>query len=86
MAGEGEERRVHRERDLVLVRDLGEPLGPRVVHPEPALEIELAGGIATLEQELDSSLGRFPGGASRRAETDRSHAPTVPDRPCQSRL
>ncbi len=74
MAREGEERRVHRERDLVLLSDLRESLRPRVVHPEPALEVELAGGVTALEQDLDRSLGRLPRGATRRAETDRSHA------------
>src|SRR4029079_17511805 len=74
VAGEGEERRVERERDGVLSRDGRQALGPWVVHPEPALEVELAGGVAALEQELDGSLRRLPRGATRRAEPDRSHA------------
>ena len=79
MAGEGEERRVHRERDLVLTGDLREPLGPRVVHPEPALEVELTGGIAALEQDLHGGFRRLPGRATRWSEADRSHALTVTD-------
>ena len=57
VAGEGEERGVHGERDVVLARDLAEPLRPRVVQPEAALEVELAGRVAALEQELHRRLG-----------------------------
>ena len=41
-------------------RQLAEPLGPRVVDPEAALEIELAGGVAALEEQLDREVGRLP--------------------------
>ena len=60
-------------------RDLAEALRPRVVHPEAALEVELAGRVPALEQDLDRGLGRLPGRAARRAEADRSHALTVTD-------
>ena len=61
------------ERDVVLPRHLAEALRPRVVHPEAALEVELAGRVSALEQDLDRGLGRLPGRAARRAEADRSH-------------
>ena len=54
---EREERRVHRERDLLRARELAEPLRPRVVEPEAALEIELAGGVAALDEQLDGEVG-----------------------------
>ena len=45
-----------------------EALGPRVVHPEPALEVDLAGRVAALEQELDRGLRALPGGNAGRPE------------------
>ena len=53
------ERRVHREDDVACARQLAEPLGPRVVQPEAALEVDLAGGVAALDEQLD----RRPPGA-----------------------
>ena len=70
---ECEQRRVHGQGDVVLLGHLAQPLGPRVVHPETALEVELAGGVATLEQELDRLLRRLAGRAACRADADRSH-------------
>ncbi len=67
---EAEERRVHRERDVRLPRELAEPLGERVVHPEPALEVDLARGVPALEEKLDRVLGRLPRGAPGGADTD----------------
>ena len=52
-----EERCVHREREVVLAGELAESLGPRVVHPEPGLEVDLAGVVAPLEEQLDGRLG-----------------------------
>ena len=43
MAHEAEQRRMHREREIVLSSKLAETLGERVVHPEPTLEVDLAG-------------------------------------------
>ena len=57
VAHEAGERRVHRERDVALARELAEPLRPRVVHPEAALEVDLAGGVAALDEELDAASG-----------------------------
>ena len=42
VAHEAEERCVHGERDVVLARELAEALRERVVHPEAALEVDLA--------------------------------------------
>ena len=47
---EPEQRCVDRERDVVLARLLPELLGPGVIHPESALEVDLAGVVAALEQ------------------------------------
>jgi hypothetical protein len=60
MAHEAEERRMHGERDVVLACQLAQPLGPRVVHPEPRLEVDLARVVAALEQRLDRRLGGLP--------------------------
>ena len=54
-----------------------EPLGPRVVHPEPALEVDLAGVVAALAQQLDGLLRALPGRNPRRAEAKRCHAATL---------
>ena len=56
VAHEPGERRVHRQRDVRLARDLAEPLGEVVVHPEAALEVDLARREAALEQRLDRRL------------------------------
>ena len=78
MAHEPEERRVHGQRDVVLARELAEALGERVVHPEPALEVDLARGVPAFEQDLDRLLGRLPGGHAGRPDADaRRHAAIV---------
>ena len=71
---EAEERRVHGERHVVLARHLPEPLGPRVVHPEARLEVDFAGVVALLEQELDRRLGALPRRNPRWAEAKRATA------------
>ena len=48
MAHEPEERRVDGEGEVVLARELAEALGERVIHPEAALEVDLARGVAAL--------------------------------------
>ena len=48
---------MHGEDDPGVAGELAEALGPRVVHPEPALEVDLAGRVAALEQELDRASG-----------------------------
>ena len=58
---EAEERCVHGERDVVLARQLAEALRERIVHPEAALEVDLARVVAASEQDLDCLLGRFAG-------------------------
>ena len=80
VAHEAGDRRMDGEDDPVLPRELAEPLGPRVVHPELALEVHFAGGIAALEQQFDRFFGRFPGRNPRRAESQLSHCVTVADR------
>jgi hypothetical protein len=77
VADPAEERRVHRQRDVVLSRQLAEALGPGVVHPEPRLEVDLARVVPALEQELDRRLRTLPVGDVRGAEANASHGPTV---------
>jgi len=43
---EAGDRRVDREHDACVAGELSEPLRPRVVHPELALEVDLAGRVA----------------------------------------
>ena len=57
MTHEAGDRRVHGEDDVRVARKVAEPLGPRVVHPELALEVDLASGEASLLEELDRGLG-----------------------------
>src|ERR671918_2258515 len=78
---EARDRRVHGQDDPGLAGQLPEALGPRVVHPEATLEIDLAGVVATLEEELDRRLGGIAGGDAGRAESDRRHGPSVPSDP-----
>ena len=59
MAHEAEERRVHGERNVVFAGELPEPLRERVVHPEATLEVDLAGGVAPLHEDLDRRLRRL---------------------------
>ena len=75
-----EERRVHGKRDVVLACELAEPFRPRIIHPEARLEVDLAGVVPALEQELDRRLGALPVGDVRGAESDPSHPATVTGR------
>ena len=59
VAHEAEERRMHGKRDVVLASQLAEALRERVVHPEAALEVDLAGGVAPLQEDLDRRLRRL---------------------------
>ena len=58
--------------DVVLARELAEPRREVVVHPEAALEVDLAGGVAALEQRLDRRLRALPRGHPRGAEVQPS--------------
>jgi hypothetical protein len=58
---EAEERRMHGKSHVVLARELAEALGERVVHPESALEVDLAGRVLPPEEELDGLLRRLAG-------------------------
>ena len=61
VAHEAEERCVHRQRHVGIAGDRTEPLGPRVVHPEATLEVDLARVVATLEKQRR----RLPGALAR---------------------
>ena len=60
VAHEAGDRRMDGEDDVGLPRQLAEPLRPGVVHPELALEVDLAGGEAAFLQECDRLLRAFP--------------------------
>src|SRR5581483_10027956 len=75
MPEEGGDRRVHREHDARLAGQLTEPLRPRIVHPEPALEVDLAGGVAAFAEQGDGLLGTLARRHARRAEPGRTHRP-----------
>ena len=77
MSDPAEEWCVHRERDVVVARELSQPLGPGVVHPELALEVDLAGVVAVLEHELHRSFGTVAIGNVGRADADAGHGATV---------
>ena len=74
VAHEAGDRRVHGERDPAPARELPELLGPRVVHPEAALEVDLTGRVAALAEELDRFLGALPGRNASRAVAEFSHS------------
>jgi hypothetical protein len=73
VAHEAGDRRVHREDDLPFACKLAEPLGPRVVHPEAAFEVDLAGVKAALLQQRDGGLRALARGNAGGAEMDTSH-------------
>jgi hypothetical protein len=72
---ERRQRRVHRERDRCPPGELAEPAGPVVIHPEPALEVDLAGGVAAVEQDRDRLVGGVVRRHARRPEADLTHCP-----------
>src|SRR4051794_28301879 len=70
---EPEQRRVHRQRHVGGAGDLAELLGPPVIHPEAALEVDLTGVVPALEQQLDGVLRVVAGGDAGKADTGASH-------------
>ena len=60
-------RRMHRQRDVMLRRELTELRSEVVVHPEPSLEVDLAGGEPAFEQRVDRALRRLTRGNARGA-------------------
>ena len=79
MADPAEERRMNGERDVVLTRENAEPLRPRVVHPEPRLEVDLTGVVSALGEQLDRALRALAIGDARRPDPDRAHRATLTD-------
>src|ERR671923_642386 len=78
---DGEQGSVHRQDDSRLARKLAEAPGEVPIHPELALEVDLAGVIATLTQQLDGLLGRLPGGQVGGTEAQCAHGPQSRSRP-----
>ena len=60
--------RMHGQCNVMLPGKLSELLRKLVVHPEAALEVDLAGGQLPLEQRGDRRLGGFTGRHAGRAE------------------
>jgi len=56
MPHEACDRCVDGEDDARVARQFAELLGPRIVHPELALEVDLAGGVATFLEQCDGLL------------------------------
>ena len=56
-----------------VARQLAEPLRERVVHPEPSLAVDLAGGVAALDEEPNGVLGALVRRHARRADADPGH-------------
>ena len=77
VAHEAGERRVQREGDPGVPGRLAEPLGPRVVHPEAAREVDLDRGVAALDENRDGFLGAFARGNAGRAEAKRAMCATL---------
>jgi len=73
MSHEAGDRGVHGEGDLGLSRQPAELGRPVVVHPELALEVDLAGVEAALLQQRDRRRGALTRGDAGRAEADTSH-------------
>ena len=73
VAHEAGQRGVNGERDAVLARELAESRGEVVVHPEARLEVDLAGRVAALDQQLDRPLGALLGRNAGRPEADFAH-------------
>src|SRR5205814_4735304 len=60
MTHEAGDRRVDGKDDAGVARQLAEALRPGIVHPELALEVDLAGGEAAFLEELDRGVGALP--------------------------
>jgi hypothetical protein len=67
VAHEPGNRRVDRECNVMLGRELPERFGKLVVHPEPTFEVDLAGRETTLQKCVDRRIGRIPTRNARRA-------------------
>ncbi len=73
MAHEAEQGRVNGERQVGSARRLAESFGPRIVHPEPTLEVDLAGVVAQGAEDLDRPLGIVTGGNPRQTDSNSLH-------------
>src|SRR5215210_3915768 len=63
--------------DAGVASQLAEPLGPGIVHPELPLEVDLAGGVTVLLEDLDRLLRALARGQPSRAEVELGHVPKV---------
>src|SRR4029077_8968031 len=70
---EPRDRCVDGEHDPRLAGQVTEALGPGIVHPEFALEVDLAGGIAPFLQQFDCPLRTVSRRNSSGSESERAH-------------
>ena len=63
-----------------LARELAEPLAPTGSPSRTRARSRSRRRSSRAREQLDGELGRLPRGAARRADANRSHDPTVPDR------
>src|SRR5438552_13834906 len=70
---EARDRRVNGEDDARVARERPKALGPRIIHPELPLEVDLAGIEAALLEELDRRLRALARRHACRAEVKLSH-------------
>jgi len=80
VAHEPGDRGVDGEDNFGVARQLAEALGPGVVHPELAFEVDLAGRVAALLEQRDRLLRRLVRRNARRPESELSHGRTVAKR------
>src|SRR4030088_1151763 len=73
MAEESGERGVHGETDIALARQNAELLAVRPIHPEAALEVDLARGVSALCQQLYRRARALAGRDAGGTESDRTH-------------
>jgi hypothetical protein len=77
VADEGRDRRVDRQRDAGVGGDRAQAGRVVPVHPEAALEVDLARAVAALQEQLDGVLRSLMRRDERRVEADGAHAGSV---------
>ena len=74
MPHEAEQRRMDGERHVGVARRFAEPLGPRIVHPEPTLEVDLAGVVARRSHRVSTARsGSSRTGIARQTDANSCH-------------
>jgi len=73
VAHEAGDRRMDREDDVARAGELAQASRKPVVHPELALEVDLAGVVAALLEDADRLLRALAGGDACRTEMQGAH-------------